>query len=208
MRRSSGSGTPTPLSETVSCSSSRTRESETLTRLDSRPPVASAALSRRFAIACSKARTGSRARARWTLGSTSSTGLGPGRPSCQRRTAASSTAASSNSLASSTSAPPRGASMVLVISLQRRTCRRISSASARRSPSSCAVNSPARMAMVPSGVFSSCAVPAASVPRAASRSEASASVRARSNSSPRRRSASFIRSEKVEMKAAATTKAR
>ena len=61
--------------------------------------------------------------------------------------------------------------------------------------------------MVPSGVFSSCAVPAASVPSAASRSAASASERARSSSSPRLRSDSLIRSENVEMNAAATTKA-
>ena len=60
--------------------------------------------------------------------------------------------------------------------------------------------------MVPSGVFSSWAVPAATVPSAARRSAASASERARSSSSPRLRSDSLIRREKVEMNAAATTK--
>src|SRR5437870_4818762 len=62
MRRSRGSGTPTPLSTTVRRSSSRTRCSETRTSRAGRPSVASAALSSRFAIACSKARTGRRAR--------------------------------------------------------------------------------------------------------------------------------------------------
>ncbi len=72
-------------------------------------------------MACSNARSGSRARARATPGSTNSSGCGPGRPSCQRRTAASSTGATSNSLGSSKSSPPRGASMLEMIALQRRT---------------------------------------------------------------------------------------
>ena len=61
--------------------------------------------------------------------------------------------------------------------------------------------------MVPSGVFSSWAVPAASVPNAASRSAASAPDRVRSSSASRRRSEPLIRSVNVPMKTAATTKA-
>ena len=61
--------------------------------------------------------------------------------------------------------------------------------------------------MVPSGVFSSWAVPAATVPSAASRSAASASERVRSSSASRRRSEALMRSVKVPMKTAATTNA-